>query len=299
MQRRKKLQKRAVWAARVGFITTLLIQNLTAALISLPYVTWKLLVSKRRKGNFISRIFRKVLEMKKTKQVVGVNLAGLLMAFTVIQFPAIATEALEADVEPAPIQQVNQVLLTESTFRSPVPGYISQHYSWYHPGIDIAGNDNSIVYPVAPGKVVQIEYGRFGYGISVMVDHGDNMISRYAHLKKVSVELDQEVTKETAIGYVGSTGWSTGPHLHLEIYQNGSTLNPTQFFPSEYSTTYVEIPAPAVNTTIASAPTGGSNSVLGATTATISAEITYKQVSEGFEEPFPYQYTATASAEAK
>lgn len=268
--------------------------HLAVLLIEFPYFIWKVFFPKRKsKSNPISKIFRRVLELKRTRQAVGVNLATALIILSLVQTPAIANGMIQNNTEDSQLKAATPVITTQTTFREPVPGYISQSYSWHHPGIDIAGNDNSLIYPVAPGRVVEIENGRFGYGLNILVDHGDGIVSRYAHMQEVDVALNQEVTKDTVIGHVGSTGWSTGPHLHLEIYQNGRTTNPVSFFPDVYSYTYVNIPAPAP------APAGAANNnrILAAqnSTATFSAQIVSKEVASGFTEPNAYVSTPSAS----
>jgi len=268
-----------------------------ALLVGVPYLVWKCIFPKKRirKGSVFSRLFRRVLELKKTKHFIGINIASLLVLFSVVQVPSTPYGG-ENPLEESSIKP-ETVITTESSFRVPVPGYISQGYSWYHPGIDIAGNDNSIIYPIAPGRVVQIEYSRFGYGISIIVDHGDTMISRYAHLSRVKVSLNQEVDKDMALGYVGSTGLSTGPHLHLEVYEGGKTINPLTVFSKDYArnVTYTITPSATGGATIASAQSDG-KSYEDVPVATLSAEISYKEVVDGFEEPFAYQAIATSSA---
>jgi hypothetical protein len=208
--------------------------TLVLAVITFPYQVWRVFVPDHTGSQPVSRFFRKTFESKRVKQVLGANLAALVLASSVLQ-PALAMdirplEAEEIEMLPEP----KEVLTTETTFRQPVGGYISQVYHWYHPGIDIAGNDNQIIYPIAQGTVAVVEYDRFGYGNSVIVTHGNKIVSRYAHLSKVKVQTGESVDKNSALGYVGSTGWSTGPHLHLEIYQEGQTINPLTVVP-DYS----------------------------------------------------------------
>ncbi|MGI5828154.1 MAG: M23 family metallopeptidase [Patescibacteria group bacterium] len=269
--------------------------QLTALLLSLPYLGCNLVMGKRkiRKGNILSRIFRKILEFKKAKQVIGINLASLLVVFSVVQVPNVSLET--SGVEDSHLK-TETIITTESSFGVPVAGYVSQGYSWYHPGIDIAGNENAVISPIAPGRVVQIEYSRFGYGINVMVDHGDSMLSRYAHMKKVAVSLNQEVGKDTVLGYVGSTGWSTGPHLHLEVYQSDRTINPLTVFNKDYAKVTYTIPAP-INTNVVLASAQMGKGLEDVPIATTTAQISFKEVAEGFEEPFAYQNIATPSSQ--
>lgn len=103
---------------------------------------------------------------------------------------------------------------------------ISQGFWLLHPGIDMATELGAPVRPVMAGKVIRAETGWLGYGNRVIIDHGSGYSSLYAHLSKIEVWQGQEVSVDTEIGKAGSTGHSTGPHLHLEIYQDGKAINP-------------------------------------------------------------------------
>lgn len=215
-----------------GALLRLVALNLVLAVITFPYQVWRAFVPDRYGSQPVSRFFRKTFESKRVKQVVGANLAAVVLFSSVFQpvlavdIPPLETEEIEV------LPQPKEVLTTETTFRKPVGGYISQGYHWYHQAIDVAGNDNQMIYPIASGTVAAVEYGRFGYGNSVIVTHGSGIVSRYAHLSKIKVQTGESVDKNTALGYVGSTGWSTGPHLHLEIYQDSKTINPLTVLPS-------------------------------------------------------------------
>lgn len=98
-----------------------------------------------------------------------------------------------------------------------------------HNGMDIAANMGTTVYAADGGKVVLAEwYG--GYGNCIMIDHGNGYKTLYGHLSYIGVKNGQTVTQGNTIGRVGSTGNSTGPHLHFEVYLNGSRIDPEQFY---------------------------------------------------------------------
>ena len=98
-----------------------------------------------------------------------------------------------------------------------------------HNGMDIAANMGTAVYAADGGKVVLAEwYG--GYGNCIMIDHGNGYKTLYGHLSYIGVKNGQAVTQGDTIGQVGSTGNSTGPHLHFEVYLNGSRIDPEQFY---------------------------------------------------------------------
>ncbi len=99
----------------------------------------------------------------------------------------------------------------------------------HHNGMDIAANMGTTIYAADGGKVVLAEwYG--GYGNCIMIDHGNGYKTLYGHLSVISVSSGQYVTQGDVIGQVGSTGNSTGPHLHFEVYSNGTRIDPEQFY---------------------------------------------------------------------
>ena len=98
-----------------------------------------------------------------------------------------------------------------------------------HNGMDIASNMGTAVYAADGGRVVLAEwYG--GYGNCIMIEHGNGYKTLYGHLSYIGVKNGQYVSQGETIGQVGSTGNSTGPHLHFEVYSNGSRIDPEQFY---------------------------------------------------------------------
>ena len=98
----------------------------------------------------------------------------------------------------------------------------------FHPGIDFAGHSGDPVKCTASGKVIFA--GRAGgYGNCIKIRHNNNIETWYGHLSKINVKEGQRVTVGDMIGKVGSTGRSTGPHLHYEIRRNGQPVNPKQY----------------------------------------------------------------------
>ncbi|NMB57485.1 M23 family metallopeptidase [Candidatus Beckwithbacteria bacterium] len=255
----KHTKKESFWQKKclpiLNFIYKIIafsLKQLMALLVSGPYVVYKLLFPQKRlpyKSHPFSKISRHILESRKAKRFIGVNLAITVLALTLIQAifgtqPTLAQPDYftQGQEEIAQIKST-YIITTEKTFKQPVAGYISQGFVAGHPGVDIAGNDNRLIYPIAPGKVVLTEFSDQGYGNTVVIDHGDNIFSRYAHLSYLNVYNGEEVNHETNIGAVGSTGWSTGYHLHLETYQDGIAVNPFNFIPQEYPYTYVDMSA--------------------------------------------------------
>jgi len=107
--------------------------------------------------------------------------------------------------------------------RHPVFGRRKQHG-----GIDIAAPTGTPVYATADGVVSRADRSR-SYGLVIYLDHGAEMQTRYAHLSRMVVEDGQDVSKGDLIGYVGSTGRSTGPHLHYEIRMDGVAVDPSGY----------------------------------------------------------------------
>lgn len=108
-----------------------------------------------------------------------------------------------------------------------------------HTGIDIAAPKGTPIYATADGTVSREKPGS-GYGICVIINHGYSYQTLYAHMSKAAVKPGQKVTRGQLIGYVGSTGMSSGTHLHYEVIKNGKPVNPIYYFyiditPEEYN----------------------------------------------------------------
>jgi murein DD-endopeptidase MepM/ murein hydrolase activator NlpD len=119
-------------------------------------------------------------------------------------------------------------------------GYVkTSDFGWrqstnsYHKGVDLVGA-NKHIYPVNNGTVVYVKSLNSGYGNHILINHGNGVWSLYAHLSKVYVKPGQSVNKNTILGVEGSSGRSTGSHLHLEIRksESGSQINPVSFLNS-------------------------------------------------------------------
>lgn len=100
-----------------------------------------------------------------------------------------------------------------------------------HTGVDLVGSDSKHIYPVNSGTVVYVKSLNSGYGQHILINHGGGIWSLYAHLSKTYVKTGQTVNKNTILGVEGSTGNSTGSHLHLEIRksESGSQVDPISF----------------------------------------------------------------------
>lgn len=118
------------------------------------------------------------------------------------------------------------------TLSKPVSGTITSRYgrrsSGYHTGLDIANKTGTPIKPVAKGTVTFAGW-KGSYGNLVIVSHGKGVETYYAHCSKIYASKGQEVSTNDTISLVGSTGNSTGPHLHLELRVNGQTVNPQKY----------------------------------------------------------------------
>lgn len=115
-------------------------------------------------------------------------------------------------------------------FLWPTNGLITQCPVWYHNAFDIANPSEPGVMAADDGVVISVGYERYGYGSNIIVSHGGNLSTLYAHLTEYYVKIGDKVTKGQVIGRMGTSGRSTGPHLHFEVRVNGSPIRPNQFF---------------------------------------------------------------------
>jgi murein DD-endopeptidase MepM/ murein hydrolase activator NlpD len=98
----------------------------------------------------------------------------------------------------------------------------------FHPGVDLGANYGDVVHAAAAGTVSFADWDG-GYGEKIDIDHGNGYHTWYAHLSKIEVQDGQYVHKGQEIGLVGSTGYSTGPHLHYQVMLNGEPIDPTPY----------------------------------------------------------------------
>ncbi len=116
-------------------------------------------------------------------------------------------------------------------FAWPISGPVSQGYHGGHLAIDLSGPYGSSVYASRGGTIISTGWAETGYGYLVVLQHADGFVTYYSHLKGHWVEAGQWVNQGDLIGAVGSTGNSTGPHVHFEIRLNGVRQNPLAYLP--------------------------------------------------------------------
>ncbi len=121
------------------------------------------------------------------------------------------------------------VVSASGEFAWPTVGQITQGFSWYHTGVDIANRAAPDVVAADSGTVIATNVSAVGYGIHVVVDHGNGFQTLYAHLSQMYVSVGQTVHRGDALGRMGSTGRSTGTHLHFEVRSGGQRVNPLNY----------------------------------------------------------------------
>lgn len=147
--------------------------------------------------------------------------------------------AIAAKIRQLTSNSSGKVLGTINTY--PLPGYyeVSSPFGWrihpvtgqksLHTGIDLPAPAGTAILAAGSGKVIMA--GWYGaYGNAVIIDHGGGYTTLYGHQSRLGVSVGDEVKAGQVIGYVGTTGWSTGNHLHFEVRVNGNPTDPRQFF---------------------------------------------------------------------
>jgi murein DD-endopeptidase MepM/ murein hydrolase activator NlpD len=114
-------------------------------------------------------------------------------------------------------------------FLWPTNGIISQYPIWYHMALDIANSSAPGIAASNDGVVNSVQFLRYGYGFHVIISHGEGFSTLYGHMSDIYVKAGDEVKRGQVIGRMGSTGRSTGTHLHFEVRKNGVAQNPLSY----------------------------------------------------------------------
>jgi len=149
----------------------------------------------------------------------------------------IVPEGIEPQASPEPQYLAQRKRQTPSagavsgtgSFVWPANGGLTQYFVWYHPGIDIANKSAPDILAADSGTIILVKYQTWAYGYHVIIDHGNGYSTLYGHMSSIYVNQGQTVSRGAPIGRMGSTGRSTGTHLHFEIRQNGVAQNPLSF----------------------------------------------------------------------
>jgi murein DD-endopeptidase MepM/ murein hydrolase activator NlpD len=175
----------------------------------------------------------KIFKKKTVFRILGIQMAGLAAALSIVGYPAHAFDYnLSQQVSGEVLIPI--VITTGSEYEFPIEMTLgmSQPFHAVHPGIDLRAPRGTKIYSMAEGTVVEVGNMLVGYGHFVRIAHKGTVSSLYAHLDQVSVKSGQKVTRGETIGTVGMTGWTTGPHLHFEIHQGNSVVNPLGYISS-------------------------------------------------------------------
>lgn len=133
-----------------------------------------------------------------------------------------------AELPPAPRVILNTPLFAGGTgqFIWPTTGIITQYFAWYHPADDIANAVGTPILAADFGRVQSVLREVYGYGWHIIINHGNGFSTLYGHLSRIDVTEGQNVSRGQVIAAMGNTGRSTGSHLHFEVHQGGSRINP-------------------------------------------------------------------------
>lgn len=116
-----------------------------------------------------------------------------------------------------------------TSYRTISAGYPNYSSGRYHGGVDFACPTGTSVYAADGGQVAMVKYLNYSYGYHILINHGNGLSTLYAHNSQILVKQGQEVKKGQLIAKSGSTGNSTGPHLHFEVRKNGNRVNPMSY----------------------------------------------------------------------
>ena len=126
------------------------------------------------------------------------------------------------------VKQTTQPIVANKMAWPTVGHIITQYYSLRHTGLDIANKLGTPLFAADTGTIIFAGWST-GYGNNIVIDHGGGKKTRYAHMSKFYVSKGDHVVKGETIGEMGSTGWSTGPHVHFEVIINGVRYNPLNY----------------------------------------------------------------------
>ena len=178
-----------------------------------------------------SLIGSQIIKLKNLRKLRVSLISGLFLAISLPSFVHKLTFATNIGGIPIinVIPKIEATVKTNITVRLPVEHYIiSRGYNWIHSGADLAASIGEPIYPIMDGIVIYTENGWFGYGNYVVVSHGDDLTTLYGHMSRITTVIGQKVGIHDKIGEIGSTGFSTGPHLHLELRKNNTPVDPAE-----------------------------------------------------------------------
>jgi murein DD-endopeptidase MepM/ murein hydrolase activator NlpD len=188
-------------------------------------------VAKCGQSNPLSFVLRPLAAHSRLKTALGLILVLLVIIGTLISpYSAFPGSDIGGKIEVSVVSGGEVNLSTSEVTQPPLAKIdVSQNYWLLHPGVDLRAPVGTPIRSIMKGQVADVKYETYGYGKHVIVEHGNGFKSLYAHMSKVEVKVGDEVGLDTILGEIGSTGRSTGPHLHIEVYENGNKINPSVF----------------------------------------------------------------------
>lgn len=198
-------------------------------------------------NNKLSKSYRKVTKegsnglanvCAEVTLVDGVEVDRVVLSSEVVKEPE-NEEVTVGTAEPQKLSAAKSLTSTNSSagvFCWPIKRVAGSYVSSYfgdgrgHKGYDFAAPRGTDIYSVADGTVVSINSSGSGYGLHFVIDHGNGLKTLYAHCSVINVKVGQKVSKGEKIAEVGRTGYSTGNHLHLEVWENGRVVDPAKYF---------------------------------------------------------------------
>lgn len=166
---------------------------------------------------------RRSHQKPKTKKSPAATLLGWVFVIALLALPMLSTWLHPK--QPVQVSIIPTLPVLNATISSP----FGPRWGRMHQGIDFAAQAGSPIYATASGKVIHSGW-EAGYGKSVVIQHDSGMQTRYAHCARLLVKEGKQVSKGDVIAKVGSTGHSTGPHLHFEVIVNGERRNPAWYY---------------------------------------------------------------------
>ncbi|HEY9719418.1 MAG TPA: peptidoglycan DD-metalloendopeptidase family protein, partial [Trichormus sp.] len=239
------LLDRSYYQERVAEMDRKLLEELRKKAAVLEQKKGILGAQRNQLGDLVSEFARKAMEFAKQKSQ-GEQVAERLRtqrAFYEQAEQQLASEStrLESQIramESSHRRTNKNMAVGSGKMAYPVHAQVTSPFGWrrhpifgvrkFHTGVDLAGPNHSPIRAADSGSVLYTGwYG--GYGKVVIISHGNGMATLYAHMSRTAAEVGQNVSKGDVIGYEGTTGFSTGPHLHFEVRVNGTPNNPLNF----------------------------------------------------------------------
>lgn len=182
-----------------------------------------------------ARLFTKFIAVLALLFAVASPAAGYLNArradVVIAGHKILVAQAIERPTPEINIDQEISARKSPFEFYKPADGYISQGFNSYHRANDIAAPFGSPVHAIGEGTVVFAGMVYDGHGNMVIIDHSDGLKSAYSHMGRIDVGVGNQVDGETKIGTVGLTGRTTGAHVHMEIIDNDTYVDPSGILP--------------------------------------------------------------------